>query len=292
MKITKEEEEKICQSYLKLRSSGLVSLEFKRTRSVICKVLKRNNIKVKTREESKTLYSLNHDFFNKIDTPEKAYILGLIFSDGSVTDRALKISLQITDINILEKVKNIMEYTGNVKIYKSKKPNVKDSAILQIYSKKLIKDLNNLGCVKNKTYSLEYPIISNFNSHFIRGVFDGDGCITNFKKSYYFSITGRIVFLEKLQDILIKEVQINKSKISKKNHNSNIFGAIQYSKRKTLLSLRDYLYKESNNLFIERKKNKFFEILEVTSNECKICNKPNYSKGLCKNCYMKQYRSK
>ena len=52
-------------------------------------------------------------------------------------------------------------------------------SVIEIYNKELCQDLINYGCVQNKSFCLKYPLIPyNLNRHFIRGYFDGDGCIS------------------------------------------------------------------------------------------------------------------
>lgn len=48
-------------------------------------------------------YSLNESYFEKIDSEEKAYFLGFLFSDGSVSKYSLNLSLAEVDKEILEK---------------------------------------------------------------------------------------------------------------------------------------------------------------------------------------------
>lgn len=52
---------------------------------------------------------------------------------------------------------------------------------LACYSKKSYTDLINKGCGINKSLILKFPdetqVPQNLISHFIRGYFDGDGCV-------------------------------------------------------------------------------------------------------------------
>lgn len=234
-------------------------------------------------------YDVNELFFENIDTKEKAYFLGLMMSDGSVSDRSIIISLQKKDKSILEKFKKTIEYTGPLVLQVSKNINHQSSSILRIYSKELVKSLSTLNCSKGKTYTLRFPDIKEeFYSHFIRGFFDGDGCITKTKSGYYFSITGNKNFLLDLNNILSKCININPCKISRKNKSSELFGAIQYAKNSDLLKIRDYIYKDCEDIYIERKYIKFFEIQERITKLCKICNKAHEAKGFCKTCYHRE----
>lgn len=234
-------------------------------------------------------YQINELFFENIDTKEKAYFLGLMMSDGSVSNKTMIISLQEKDKVILEKFKTNIEYTGPLALQISKNINHQNSSILRIYSKELVESLSNLGCGKRKTYKLRFPNIKEeFYSHFIRGYFDGDGCITEKKSGYYFSITGNKNFLLDLNNILSKCINIGPCKISRKNKSSELFGAIQYSKNSDLIKIREYLYKHCEDLYIDRKYNKFFQIEEKVNKLCKICNKPHEAKGFCKTCYHRE----
>lgn len=234
-------------------------------------------------------YDVNELFFENIDTKEKAYFLGLMMSDGSVSDRSIIISLQEKDRSILEKFKKTIEYTGPLALQVSKNIDHQSTSILRIYSRELVKSLSTLGCGKGKTYTLRFPNIKEeFYSHFIRGFFDGDGCIIKKTSGYYFSITGNKNFLLDLNNILSKCININPCKISRKNKSSELFGAIQYSKNSDLLKIKDYIYKDCENLYIERKYIKFFEIQERIIKTCKVCNKPHEAKGFCKTCYHRE----
>ncbi len=234
-------------------------------------------------------YEKNDNYFDIIDSNEKAYFLGLMYSDGSVTDRSIVITLQERDGPILERFKKALAYTGPVRFGLRKKPNHQDSRILRIYSWGLVTGLSKHGCFRNKTYTLRYPVInSEYNSHFIRGVFDGDGCIVNNGgNGYYFSITGNTYFLEDINEILCREIGISQGTISRKNVNNYLFSAIQQSKRENLLKIRDYLYKDCEDLYIERKYNKFFEITPLIKNTslCLFCEEKAYAKGYCKKHY-------
>ena len=51
------------------------------------------------------IWKLFFDFFENIDTEEKAYFLGLLTADGSVTldsERSPNISLELVDKDVLE----------------------------------------------------------------------------------------------------------------------------------------------------------------------------------------------
>jgi len=120
-------------------------------------------------------YDLNENYFHNIDTPEKAYWLGFIITDGNIidTNRAykLQIRLAISDKEHLELLANHLGYTGNISIVKHG-----TAANLTVCSKILVHDLESHGVVPRKTFICKPWIGDNsLMSDFWRGAFDGDG---------------------------------------------------------------------------------------------------------------------
>ena len=130
--------------------------------------------------------NFNEFIFDSIDTEEKAYWLGFIFADGTISSSPLRedaktqyqfeLSLSSKDLNHLEKFAKFIEY---------KQPLYCDEirCRLSVYSKHLWQVLNVNGCTPQKSLTLKFPKVELFKSrdlirHFIRGYFDGDGCLT------------------------------------------------------------------------------------------------------------------
>lgn len=140
----------------------------------------------------------NENIFDVIDTEEKAYWLGFIFADGYIDSSPLdpnkksvynfELSLKGNDTEHLNKFNIFMGYKGNnVKIsdtYCTSQERVKcQRCRWLIANKHLWETLNSYGCVPKKSLILQFPDESIFKStslikHFIRGYFDGDGCIS------------------------------------------------------------------------------------------------------------------
>ena len=135
----------------------------------------------------------NENIFDSIDTEEKAYWLGFIYADGSISSienkpkpkYTLEVSLKGSDIEHLHKLSKFMECEED----KIKLSNAKcqgksfKRCRFAITNKHLWKTLNNYGCTPRKSLTLKFPDIDIFKNnslirHFIRGYFDGDGCFT------------------------------------------------------------------------------------------------------------------
>ena len=117
----------------------------------------------------------NEDYFEKIDSEIKAYLLGWIASDGCIRPKTLHIELHEDDKEILELFRN--EICPTALITKRKDRN---TCWLTISSKKLISDLCYQLDVepKIKQNKINLPKIDQgLLKHFLRGFFDGDGWV-------------------------------------------------------------------------------------------------------------------
>ena len=112
----------------------------------------------------------NDTYFQIINSPNKAYFLGLIYADGwvifnkKVGTYEFGLQLQSQDKYILEKlnqelggVHDIIHTPSKEKIIKGVKTISKDQNTLRVYSKQLVNDLIALNIVPNKTKSSLYP---------------------------------------------------------------------------------------------------------------------------------------
>ncbi len=217
--------------------------------------------------ENARKHSVNSAYFNIIDTPDKAYFLGLMMSDGCNTGKSLQISL--IDKKPLLLLKNALEFTGDLYEYPPY-PGTKSKHInyhLSIRSQELVDGLSKNGCVPKKTHILRYPeLLPELNSHFIRGYFDGDGTVGIYSmnsvnpkyKLLRFSILGNEDFINSLLDVLVEECNIRRPKVIQEANCKKNIKKFTYTSKKDLQIIRDYLYKDSEDFFLRRKKDIFF----------------------------------
>ena len=127
-------------------------------------------------------HNIDLGFFENIDNQDKAYFLGLMFSDGSVNSNCNQCYLKLKDEDVIIKFKEALKCDYPI-IYKEFPWK---SYTLEISSKKICNDLVNLGCVPNKTKVLRFPNLKKgLIRHFIRGYFDGDGWLLLHDKIYH-----------------------------------------------------------------------------------------------------------
>jgi hypothetical protein len=169
-------------------------------------------------------YLLNENYFESINSDNKAYVLGFIYADGSVYGNYLSIRLSAKDIEILNFIKSELGYEGNIRKYVVNNNNYVE---LTISSKKIVEDLIKIGIIENKTYnSKELPIFNeNLKNATLRGFFDGDGSIYSNNSRGYVEYTicfsGNISVLNQIKKILEK-YEISSCKIRYRYNNENI----------------------------------------------------------------------
>lgn len=173
-KFSKEQEQEICDDYIKGIPIYKLTTKYNIVdHKVIIKIFKRNNIFIRNLSESHRRYSLDINFFENIDSEEKAYVLGFILADGYVFRNSLQITLHKKDIDILESINKVLRSNSPIKIYR------KNYVRLEVSSPKLIKDLLKYGMISGKSATLKIPKISkNLMVYLWRGWIDGDGSIS------------------------------------------------------------------------------------------------------------------
>jgi LAGLIDADG-like domain len=116
-----------------------------------------------------------------------AYVLGFFAADGSMirTQRGgYYIELKSTDLILIERIQNCIRSNHSISAYE-RGGNAKTCYRLQIGSRVWFEDLTELGFTQNKSKSMQFPDIPNeYLGDFVRGYFDGDGCVY-FKKLAY-----------------------------------------------------------------------------------------------------------
>lgn len=228
--------------------------------------LKANKLGLKSSE-----YYYNEDYFKFIDNEEKAYWLGFIAADGWVSHASygseFGIQLQIQDKNHLKKLNKSIN--GNLKVKELEEVcnlngKIYKSCVLRIYNKKFVSNLEKWGINSKKTYYMKIPNIDdNLIRHYIRGFFDGDGCVCKSEMSADFT-SANLSLLEELRSIL-NQNDI-KSYICQERENTyrlRIGGLINCDR------FYRYMY-ENANIYLDRKYNKMKKVYSELDVENRI----------------------
>lgn len=241
----------------------------------VLKILKKFNIPLRSARESALKYSFNENFFENIDSEEKAYWLGFIFADGSLDEKRhkLKISISIKDKEILEKFKKSISSNHKINNYKISSGYSNNSIVceISICSQKLCNDLYNSNIIPNKTFSGIPPILSNnLEPHFWRGMLDGDGWVSISERNNKYltletGICGNIYAMQSYSKFLTKNNITNKITSDK-----SIFRTRICANR--ALNLLNILYGNAT-IFLQRKYNNYIKYKNFIEDRNKLKNK-------------------
>jgi hypothetical protein len=236
---------------------------------------------------------VNESYFDNIG-PEQAYVMGLIASDGYVIDHKKSggksrgqqywgIQLQEGDRDILEKVRTAIELETELAYRPKRQKTWQGSYTLKARSDKMVNRLIELGIRPRKSLTFGMPDVIRQNEclfmPFLRGYFDGDGCITSSWVKTNNDRSGYEVFRW-----MIIGTEETCRYISETLHNRHGLGSGDYQERihtdhrvptysmcvsgnHQILKLYELLYKDAT-IWMNRKREKMQQIIEV-------CRRPN-----------------
>lgn len=195
---------------------------------------------------------LNEDFFDNIDTEEKAYIIGFLLADGYVIEQRKRsdswgITLQAQDRYMIEKIRELVGSDNKI-IYS------RGEYVFLVYSQHMVDMLARYNIIPRKCKTASFPsetISYDLWKYIIRGLFDGDGCISGQKCSFY----GNNILIPQLQSILHNAIGINLTKL----FNSNGVWRFTFSSQKDVCAFYHYIYDEAT-IFLTRKRQRFEQL--------------------------------
>ena len=253
-------EKQIIEYYENGQGCYSIAKKYNCSHSTINNILKRNNINTKKLPNNYRKFNLNENFFENINSEEKAYFLGLLMADGCIYKYNVRLFLQEKDSELLILFLKHLEsehHLYNI-INNPKHSNQKG---ISISSKKLSSDLKKLGCIEKKSLVLSFPNIEeNLINHFIRGYFDGDGSVFSYKRlinnKIYTEKGASFISSPSFIDKLKKILKIGNSYFTNQNKNKQLI----IKSESELLKLKEFLYRNST-IYLKRKFDKFNELI-------------------------------
>lgn len=192
--LTPEQEQEIIQSYYK-NTGRVLAEKYNVSISKIHQIWSQAGLFGKTAR----VYTLDENYFQTINTDDKAYWAGFIAADGCIyqpkdtRQDMLSISLKLADIHHLEKFASSIKTDKKISIVENSSRKGYFFCNLQLSSNKISQDLQKINILPRKTYNPKMPIISKeLVPAFLRGYFDGDGSISRTiqeNKLYAVSVT-------------------------------------------------------------------------------------------------------
>ena len=237
--------------------------------------LNKYGIKKRDNKTKGRKYTHDYDYFEIIDTEHKAYWLGFMYADGFVNSNkthpnAFGISISEIDHGHLEQFKEDIQATNPINVYNQTTGYSNNSVYCRIIltSEKTKQDLVNKGVVEQKTNIVIFPteeqVPKHLIHHFIRGYFDGDGCLsytnTQINKNHYKAkILGTDDFLDGINNLLI-ENNIADIKHYYKRKPGQVVSSMELNETQSL-NLLNWLYQDAT-ICLDRKYNRYCSLCE------------------------------
>lgn len=209
-------------------------------------------------------YPLNEDFFFS-QTADMAYVLGILASDGTVRKNSNEVKLTLAAVDE-DYLKHLQKLVGGTPVKKYTDGKGYENVTWTFTSKRVKDELATYHIVPNKTFTLKFPLKleRKYWIDFIRGYFDGDGCISTAGSS---AIRWQLCsktkdVLEHIIDFFYEEYQIPKVSIYRRQDRLYYFQYPSTSTRK----IYDFLYTDGG-LYLPRKKEKFQSLINIKRNK-------------------------
>lgn len=243
--------ERIIELYISGSPIREIMSEFNVSRGLVDRVLKKGNIQTRSRRDY-TLFDTT--FFDKIDSQEKAYALGFLYADGCNRKTDISLVLQDKDFNHLKEISKLFKFKGN--FYHTNH----STTGFSLSSRDFCNKCSKLGMTPAKSLTLTFPnesiVPKELQRHFIRGYFDGDGCLY-VSKATQCTILGTESFLSTMNSIINEELGFSKEL---EYHPNGITRRYRISQRKQIKSLMGWLYQDAT-IYLDRKYQKYLLVI-------------------------------
>ena len=229
---------------------------------------------LRTTFESHRYTFFDEHYFDVIDSPEKSYWLGFAYADAynNPDINSFTIALKGSDKSHLIKLAKLLSYSPDKIIdgYAELNDKLFPTASLKLYSKHLCQTMTKLGCMKAKSFIIKYPtwLKEDLHLHFIRGMFDGDGCLTKRKPNneWKWSLVSTKEACQDIKNIIEKylKMAVNFECISKTNNNTY---CLEVTGNERIHKMMTWLYLDSHEAIrLDRKYQKYLELIEQQNN--------------------------
>lgn len=230
--------------------------------------------------------TVNHEFFDSIDSEHKAYYLGFIIADGSISYGKdhndvgrFSINIQNDDINILNSLKEDLNIPNKIYVKNNQKGVIhrKLQASLRWTSKHMLDIFTNeYNILPNKTMNFDFifpleKIPNEYKGAFVRGFIDGDGSFESHGYVFNPTIVGTsIEWLKQIGDLVSEKTgltYVTYKNIGKTcNYYTLRWSANRINKFDKISKLYNFLYKDAT-IYLDRKLKKIVSYLEYRAKQ-------------------------
>lgn len=243
----------ICAQYANGKCLRQLEVETTTSSYILAKALRAAGVTIRGRGDYPS--TRKHHFFDDLFaswTPDMAYVLGLVTTDGSVQGRGTLRIYQV-ETALLDQVRDIFVASAP---YDTCGDRAHPIPTLRLHSRRMIDDLAALGVGPNKSLTIRAPLSQmQYPNDYIRGVFDGDGHGGFFKKRAKRVL--RIGFTSGSRDFLLDIAALLPVPIGGPYENRGCW-SLATSTEAHAITLRDWMYANGSDLYSTRKRAKLY----------------------------------
>lgn len=257
-KFSKEKEEEIIRLYTKENKNTVeIANIFDTYNTSIRRVLKRNNIKIRSNSEARRFIELE-DISSKEGTQDFDYFLGLLATDGCITGGKIILDFSEENKELLDYWNEFLGNKCNISVSIHKVFKVPQYRI-SFKNKEIADYLSTFGIIPRKSFNLKLKYI---NWNVLRGIIDGDGCVSTTGTGN----TIKLIITSACREFLVQIQEFLKSEgvtsfINESNRNQNPIYDLFVYKTEDLIKIYKHLYNNAH-YFLKRKRNNFGPILK------------------------------
>ena len=237
----------------------------------------------------KEVHKANFNYFDKIDSPDKAYWLGFIWADGYIAKRErkqpsgrvrieynLKLALQESDASHIQKFLDCIESDYPVHFYKSKGFDRENwiearAFITNLHMCSLLYEDYGLIPRRSDVSSVLKQIPKEYERFFILGIFDADGSFTTYHGNYGDKMNvvfGGSKFLLRFienhlttNEIILKaDTDSGQRKLHQRHAGKDgAWRTLNFAGKHQCMKIINYLYKDSP-IYLDRKYQKYLDL--------------------------------
>ena len=231
--------------------------------SQVRNLLSTYKIKQRRKAPDNRKYKIN-DFYFDTQSSNMAYIMGFWAADGNISKDENRLDLELSkeDYEILEKIREELSCERPIKVYQCANGYIKNK--LLFWSKHIKETFLKYGIVPNKTYSENfqppYKLDKKYWIDYIRGFFDGDGCIKKGTSLSFEINSTNLDILKSFQQYFLENynIQLSISTTGMKGRNIPMYRL--YCLGEKTRRIFNILY-TPNSLFLQRKYKRWLEFI-------------------------------
>jgi hypothetical protein len=263
--IPDREIEQIVSLYSLGQSARSIGRLFGCTTRTVTNWLKCAGVTLRSPSEACRVHSLNQNIFASVETEPQAYWLGFLSADGGINlHHSVRVNLQERDSGHLELLQAFFQTTKPIQCQMCRcKSGTYPVSYLIVTSEQICSDLARYGVLPKKSKTIRWPdgLPPQLASHYVRGVFDGDGtwCGMNRKGMCQWRLIGNRAYLLDIQSLMMETCCLNQTKLCD-HHTTPDMAYLVYNGTRQTMRIADWLYRDAT-VWLPRKANVLVEYL-------------------------------